>query len=126
MPYNPLQPNNNPNRNVDIITTYKITISGQALIVTETTLVKDLSGALISTDVSKFSILAKDIYVRLYNFSNNIDFKLQPTTPSIELMNKYNKHSIVTINSINLDATSSGYSSNMDTYFTYLSTNLYL
>lgn len=126
MPYNPLQPNNDINRSYDFITTYIITISGPSLILTQTTLMKDLTGVLVNTDVIKVSILAKDIYVRLFSYANNQDFKSEKPILCVELINKYNKHPLATINSVNLDATSSGYSSNMNTYFNYLSTNLYL
>lgn len=126
MAYNPLQPNNDINRSYNFITTYIVTIASGVLTITETTLTKDLTDVLVDTKVSKISILAKDVYVRLFPYTNNIDYKIQPSTLCVEITNKYNKHPLVTINSVNLDATSSGYSSNMNTYFTYLSTNLYL
>jgi multisubunit Na+/H+ antiporter MnhE subunit len=126
MPYNPLQPNNDINRSYDFITTYIVTIASSVLNITETTVVKDLTGATVETKVIKYSILAKDVYIKLFTYTNNIDYKLQPGTLCIEITNKYNKHTIATINSVNLDASSSGYSSNINTYYTYLSTNLYL
>lgn len=126
MPYNPLQPNNDINRSYNFLTTYIVTIASGVLTITETTLTKDLTDALIDTKIIKYSILANDVYVRLFPYSNNIDYKVQPTSLCVEITNKYNKHTIATVNSVNLDATSSGYSSNMNTYFNYLSTNLYL
>jgi hypothetical protein len=127
MSYNVLQPNNDPNRSYDQVTTFLITYASGVLTFVTTNQAKEvLTGDVVETTESKLSIMGKDLYIRLYNYRNNHDYKsAYADVPVVEFINKYNKHPICTVNAVNLNPSSSFYNVNMSTYYTSLSTNIF-
>ena len=109
------------------MTTFLITYASGVLTFVTTNQAKEvLTGTVVETTESKLSIMGKDLYIRLYNYRNNHDYKsAYADVPVVEFINKYNKHPICTVNAVNLNPSSSFYNVNMSTYYTSLSTNIF-